>query len=101
MYKRQVFKFSKKKIFFKIILPNAIPDILVGLRLGLGYSYRAIIGAELIAASQGLGYMINFAKSMARIDIVIVGVVIIGLLGYLCDYIFKRLTIYDRNKRFN
>ena len=45
--------------------------------------------------------MINFAKSMARIDIVIVGVVIIGLLGYLCDYIFKRLTIYDRNKRFN
>lgn len=96
-----VFKFSKKKIFFKIILPNAIPDILVGLRLGLGYSYRAIIGAELIAASQGLGYMINFAKSMARIDIVIVGVVIIGLLGYLCDYIFKRLTIYDRDKRFN
>lgn len=97
----KVFNFSNKKIFLKIILPNALPDILVGLRLGLGYSYRAIIGAELIAASQGLGYMINFAKSMSRIDIVIVGIIVIGILGYLCDYIFKRLIIYDRNKKFS
>lgn len=50
------FGFSSSKIFYKIILPNALKDIMVGMRIGLGYSWRAIIGAELIAASSGIGY---------------------------------------------
>lgn len=86
------FGFSKNKIFKDIVLPNAIPDILIGMRIGMGYSYRAIIGAEMIAASSGLGYLINFARSMSRTDIVIVGILVIGLLGYTCDYLFILLT---------
>lgn len=61
----KAFGFNKMKIFKKIILPYAIPDILVGARIGMGYSYRAIIGAEMIASASGLGYMINFARSMS------------------------------------
>lgn len=83
------FGYSKSEIFFRIILPAAIPDILVGMRIGMGYSYRAIIGAEMIASSSGLGYMINFAKSLSHTDAVIVGIIAIGILGSLCDYIFK------------
>ncbi len=85
------FGFNRWKMFKKIIVPYAIPDVLVGMRVGMGYSYRAIIGAEMIAASSGLGYMINFARSMSQTDIVIVGIIVIGLLGYLCDLIFKKL----------
>ena len=90
----KAFNFDDFKILYKIIIPSAIPDILVGMRIGMGYSFRAIIGAEMIAASSGLGYMINFAKSMLHTDVVIVGIICIGLLGYISDEIFKILINY-------
>lgn len=83
--------FSKMKLFLKIMLPNALPDILVGMRVGLGYSWRAIIGAEMIAASSGLGYMILDAQQMSRSDKVIVGIFVIGIVGYLCDCLFSQI----------
>ena len=62
------------------------------MRIALGYSFRAIIAAEMIAASSGLGYMINFARQMSRIDKVIVGIIMIGFVGYLTDFIFVKLA---------
>lgn len=85
----RVFEFSKLQIIFKIIIPNAILDIAVGLKLALGYSFRAIIGAELVSASSGLGYLISDGKEMSRTDVVIVGIIVIGLLGIITDYIFS------------
>ena len=85
----RVFEFSKLQIIFNIIIPNAILDIAVGLKLALGYSFRAIIGAELVAASSGLGYLISDGKEMSRTDVVIVGIIVIGLLGIITDYIFS------------
>lgn len=85
----RVFEFSKIQIIFKIVIPNAILDIAVGLKLALGYSFRAIIGAELVAASSGLGYLISDGKEMSRTDVVIVGIIVIGLLGIITDYIFS------------
>lgn len=61
------------------------------LRIGLGYSWRAIIGAEMVAASTGLGHMILFAQQMSRTDKVIVGIFAIGIAGYLTDRIFGLL----------
>lgn len=84
----QVYGYSKVKSFFKISLPYAMSDILVGMRIGLGYSWRAIISAEMIAASTGLGHMILFAQQMSRTDKVIVGILVIGLVGYLTDRLF-------------
>ena len=77
------------EIFKKIILPSAIPDILLGLKLGLGYSWRAIIAAELIASSSGIGYLILDAQQISRSDIVVVGILSIGVLGMITDYIFS------------
>ncbi|MCC0694708.1 MULTISPECIES: ABC transporter permease [unclassified Clostridioides] len=85
----RVFELSKLQIIFRIIIPNAILDIAVGLKLALGYSFRAIIGAELVAASSGLGYLISDGKEMSRTDVVIVGIIVIGLLGIITDYIFS------------
>lgn len=74
--------YSRFERFTKIMLPYASADILVGMRIGLGYSWRAIIGAEMVAASSGLGHMILFAQQMSRTDKVIVGILVIGLIGY-------------------
>lgn len=81
--------FNKIQKFCRIMLPHALPDILVGMRVGLGYSWRAIIGAEMIAASRGLGYLILDAQQMSRSDKVIVGIFVIGIVGYLCDCLFS------------
>lgn len=80
--------FTRWQIFYRITLPSAVPDILVGMRVGLGYSWRAIIGAEMIAASSGLGFLILDAQQMSRSDKVIVGIFVIGLMGYLSNWIF-------------
>lgn len=84
----EIYGYSKVNSFFKIRIPYAISDILVGMRIGLGYSWRAIISAEMIAASTGLGHMILFAQQMSRTDKVIVGILVIGVVGYITDRLF-------------
>ena len=86
-----VFGYSRWRKFAHIVLPQAMPDILVGMRIGMGYSWRAIIGAEMVAASTGLGHMILFAQQMSRTDKVIVGILVIGLVGLATDKLFGLL----------
>jgi len=83
--------FSKPKLFFRIILPDALGDILVGMRIGLGYSYRAIIGAEMVAAASGLGRMIVYAQQMSRSDKVLIGIFLIGVIGVMSDWLFSKV----------
>ena len=82
------FGYSRLEKFRHIVLPYASADILVGMRIGMGYSWRAIIGAEMIAASSGIGHMILFAQEMSRTDKVIVGIFVIGIVGLVTDKIF-------------
>ncbi len=77
-----------------IHVPGALGGLLTGLRLGFGYAWRALIGSELIAAASGLGYLIEDASSMARTDVVFVGVLTIALLGILCDVLFQKGAEY-------
>lgn len=88
----EVFGYNKFERFIQISIPSALKDIFVGIRIALGYSWRSIIAAEMIAASSGLGYMINFARQMSRIDKVIVGIILIGLIGYLTDLLFVKFA---------
>ncbi len=88
----RTFGYSRTRAFLHITLPAALPDILVGCRTGLGYAWRAIIAAEMIAASSGLGYRILFSQQMSRTDKVIVGIVAIGVVGMLTDYVMGRLV---------
>lgn len=85
----QVFGLTAWQRFCRIVLPSAVPDILVGMRIGLGYSWRAIIGAEMIAAASGLGYLILDAQQMSRSDKVMAGILTIGAVGVLCDKLFQ------------
>ena len=83
-----VFGYTRSKKFMRIVLPAAMADILVGMRIGMGYSWRAIIGAEMVAASTGLGHQILFAQQMSRTDKVIVGILAIGIVGVVTDRMF-------------
>ena len=99
----RMFGYSRMRRFVRIVVPSAVGDILVGMRTGLGYSWRAIIAAEMIAAATGLGHMILFAQQMSRTDEVIVGIFVIGLIGYVTDRLFGLLIskwlgdAYDTN----
>lgn len=84
-----VYGFSRTEIMLRIVLPSALPSIVVGLRIGLGYSWRALVGAELIASSAGLGYMIVDAENLARTDIVLAGILVIGVLGLISDHLLR------------
>lgn len=80
--------FSRGRTFALIQLPHALPDVLVGMRTSLGYAWRALVAAEMFAASSGLGYLIVDAGHMSRADRVVVGVVTIGLVGVATDRLF-------------
>ena len=63
----KLYKLSKWKTFVKLYLPHALPQILVGLKLGLGVSWMAVVASELIAAASGIGYRMNEARSKNNI----------------------------------
>lgn len=84
----------------RIALPTATPSLVAGLRLGFGYSWRALVGSELIAASSGLGYLIIDAQEMQRTDVVMVGILVIGLLGWGMDWLFQRMVSTTLGRRF-
>lgn len=90
----RAFELTPGECLRHIHVPGALGGLLTGLRLGFGYAWRALIGSELIAAASGLGYLIEDASSMARTDVVFVGVLTIALLGILCDVLFQKGAEY-------
>lgn len=80
---------SRLDYAFYFVWPAAFPAIITGIRLSFGYSWRALIAAELIAAGSGLGYMIEDAEQLQRVDVVIVGIFAIGIIGWGMDAIFR------------
>jgi taurine transport system permease protein len=79
---------SKRQTFWHVILPAAAPGIFVGLRLGYAISWFALVATELIAATSGLGYRIMESRLFTRVDRMILGAIIIGLIGYATAYVF-------------
>ncbi len=75
----RVFQFSQRMMVLDVMLPGALPYIVTGARLGFGYGWRALVAGEMIAATNGLGYMIFQARDYLRTDEVIVGMLTIGL----------------------
>lgn len=83
--------FSSWETFRLLTLPSALPGILTGLRVGFGYSWRALVGAELIAASTGLGFMISEASEFSKTPVVFVGIFSIIVIGVFMDWLLSAL----------
>ncbi len=98
----QLYHLSRWQRFIKLYLPHALPQILVGVKLGLSTSWMAVVAAELVAATSGIGFRMNDARSMMRSDRVIVCMIVIGLVGILMDkavsILFGFLTPWEKAK---
>ncbi len=78
-------------MFTRVILPGAMPSILVGLRYALGIMWLTLIVAETISASSGIGYMTMNAREFLQTDVVLLGIIIYALLGKLADFLTRQL----------
>jgi len=84
-------------LFKKVVLPAALPQILTGLRLALGVAWLVVVAAEMIAVNSGLGYLIIDARNAGkRYDLVVAGMVLIGLIGLGLDYLVRRMENLDQ-----
>ena len=73
----------------RVVLRAALPQIVTGVRVGLGFGWMALVAAELIGANSGLGFLINDARTLLRTDVVIVGMITIGLVGLVLDLLIR------------
>jgi len=81
----QVLEVSRIRFITKVVIPGALPSIMTGLRLGLGLAWVCVVAAELIAAEKGVGYLIMDARQLSEPDVVIMGMLVIGVVGKLMD----------------
>lgn len=69
----------------QVLLPGALPNIVTGIRTGLGFAWRGLIAAEMIATNVGLGYMLFVARDFYRTEVIVLGMIVIGVLWLLID----------------
>jgi taurine transport system permease protein len=72
---------NHRQVFWRVVLPSALPMILTGLRISLAGTFSTVVAAELMAASDGLGWMVFSASQFLRTDIVMVGILLLGVIG--------------------
>jgi sulfonate transport system permease protein len=87
----KVYGLSRFALFWRIIMPGALPSVLVGLRYALGIMWLTLIVAETVSASSGIGYMTMNAREFLQTDVVLLGIVIYALLGKLADVLTRAL----------
>ncbi len=82
---------TRMQVIWHVILKGAMPEILTGMRIGIGFGWTTLVAAELVAAQQGLGAMIQQASDFLVTDVVILGIVVIGGIAYLFDLLMRYL----------
>jgi sulfonate transport system permease protein len=99
----KLYKLNSIEKFTRVYLPHALPQILVGLKLGLSVSWMAVVGAELIASTAGIGYRLSNARSMMQSNVLILCMIVVGIIGILMDkvlgIIFEALTPWEKLKK--
>lgn len=73
---------SRAQVLLFVILPGALPEILTGLRIGLGVGWSTLVAAELIAATRGLGFMVQSAGEFTATDVVLAGIAVIAAIAF-------------------
>ena len=82
---------NRRQLLSRVILPNALPEIFTGMRVAMGVCWGTVVAAELVAAESGVGFMIMVASTFLSTDIVVMGVIIIGIVGYGIDILMRQL----------
>lgn len=87
-----VMETPKLKYITQLVIPAAMPSIFTGLRVSLGSCWTCVVAAELVASTSGIGYMISNARNFGQMDVVIVGMLAIGIVGKIMDVILNSIS---------
>lgn len=87
------------RLFKKVVLPAALPQILTGLRIAVGIAWLVVVAAEMIAVESGLGYLIIDARNAGgRYDLIVAAMITIGVIGLVLDTLIRKLEGFDEVK---
>jgi sulfonate transport system permease protein len=89
----RVYRLSRWQLLRKVVLPAALPSIWSGLRYGLTHAWLALVAVELLASSEGLGFLIVYGRQLYQLDVVLAAVVVVGGVGFLLDKLLALLEI--------
>jgi taurine transport system permease protein len=81
---------SKRQLMWHVIVPNSLPEIFTGARVAMGVCWGTVVAAELVAAQKGAGMMIIAASKFQLTDIVLMGIIMIGIIGYGIDILMRK-----------
>lgn len=82
---------NPRQLVLNIVLPGAMPEILTGMRIALGFGWTTLVAAEMVAATRGLGYMVLNASEFLVTDVVVMGILAIGVIAIASDLAMRRL----------
>jgi len=85
----KIYQLSTYSVYRKLVLPAIVPPVFTGLRIAFSRSWTILVAAELLASDSGIGQMMQLGREMFRLDVVMVGVVITGIIGFSIDRILK------------
>jgi NitT/TauT family transport system permease protein len=84
---------SQRQMFLYVTLPASVPFILTGMRIAMGAAFTTIVAAEMVAAQSGLGFLIFSSRLYMQTDAIFVGIVALGILGFLTDALMRRIIL--------
>ena len=87
----RVLKLSRWQVLSRVVFPAAIAPIWNGVRYGLTHAWLALVVVELLASSEGLGFMIVYGRQLFQLDVVLAAVVVVGVIGYLLDRLLSSI----------
>ncbi len=87
----QCFGATRQQMLFRIAIPTALPYIMTGLRIALSAGWLSIVGAEMLGATKGLGFMIQQARGIQRPDVIIAGMIAIAIIGSLLSWVLGKI----------
>jgi NitT/TauT family transport system permease protein len=80
---------TRRQVLWRVVLPATVPAILVGMRVGMGFSFMSVVAAEMIAANEGVGFLIYNARLFLKTANAFAGILTLGAMGMLADFVFR------------
>jgi len=87
----EVYGYTRRQQVLEIVLPHAVPTLFTGVRLGFTKAWLSLVVVELVASSEGLGYLIVYGRQLFQLDMVMAAVIVVGAIGYAIDRLLDRL----------
>jgi sulfonate transport system permease protein len=87
----EVYGYTPRQQVLEIVLPHAVPTLFTGVRLGFTKAWLSLVVVELVASSEGLGYLIVYGRQLFQLDLVMAAVIVVGAIGYAIDRLLDRL----------